>query len=270
MSNQTSKCLCVGSVLFILLITVPPAFSQDFLSADQQGSTSADKLFERTVVAGDSNAEGKWSGKANAGLVVSTGNAKNSNLNLGLNVNYDKQRWRHAIAASTYFAENNGAQTAERYALSHKVDYSTSANGFVFNFLSYDSDEFATIDSRIADVVGYGRNLISTDKHNLEAEVGVGYRQTKFTGNVPDSEEAVGHLGLNYSGKLTPTTTLTENVLVQGGSDNVFTESITGLNLKMTEKLSLGLSYTIRNNSDAPAGIEKTDTVTSINLIAGF
>lgn len=267
------------SMVFLAFIASAPVQLQagqdasggDFLSADQQGSASADKLFgnDAAVENGQHLADG-WSGQASAGLVASTGNAENSSVTVGVNAKYIQQPWRHTIAANVYFAENEGEQTAERYALSHKLGYKLSDKSYAFNFLSYDADEFANIDSRIANVIGYGRNLIATEKHTLDAELGLGFRQTQFTDGEPDSEETVGHFGLNYSGQLTETTSLTENLLVQGGSDNLYTQSVTALNVAMTEKLSLSLNYTINNNSDVPDGFEKTDTVTSINLVADF
>lgn len=239
----------------------------DFLSADAQGGVSAGKLF--TDGTGEKAPEG-WSGQASAGLVASTGNAENSSITVGLDAKYTKQPWRHTITANIYFAENEGERSAERYALGHKLDYHLNDKSYVFNFLSYDSDKFANIDSRVADVVGYGRNLVANEKHQLDAELGLGLRQTKFTNGDPDTEETVGHLGLHYNGKLTKTTSLSEDLQVQGGSDNIYTQSVTGLNVAMTEKLSLGLNYTVNNNSDVPAGFKKTDTVTSVNLVADF
>lgn len=267
--------LPTGSCFLALLMFTPPTFAQpgndDFLSADPKGSVSADRLFNRKAPPKEGvGPKQGWSGKSSAGLVVSTGNTENNSVNLGLSATYINRPWRHTIAAGTYFAENEGEKAAERYSISHKVNYSMGDRASLFNFLSYDADEFANIDSRIADVVGYGRTLIDTERHSLDAELGVGFRQTQFTNGDPDSEETVGHLGLNYTGRLTDNTTLTENLLVQGGSDNTFTESVTALNVKMTDKLSLNLNYTVRNNSDVPAGREKTDTVTSINLVSSF
>lgn len=243
--------------------------SGDFLSADPDAGSSAARFFSREETK-EGEKEAVWFGQAHAGLSVSTGNAENNNITAGINAKYIKRPWRHTIAADIYFAENEGKKTAEYYSLSHKLDYKLNDKTYIFNFLSYDADEFAEIDSRIADVVGLGRLLISTDKHSLEAELGLGYRQTKFTTNIEDEKETVGHLGLIYFGKLTDTTTLSENLMVQGGSDNIFTESTTALSVEMTERLSLSLNYTIRNNNDTPAGIEKTDTVTSVNIVASF
>ncbi|CAA6828368.1 MAG: Unknown protein [uncultured Thiotrichaceae bacterium] len=273
---HTNKTILSTSSLFLALLTLTtaalaedqqPPSGGDFLSADEQGSASTKKLFGNEA---DLKSKEGWSGQASAGLVTSTGNAENNNITAGINATYMKRRWRHTFAGNVYFAESEGERTAEHYALSHKARYSLSQKSYLFNFISYDADEFADIDFRIADVLGYGHTLIDTDKHYLEAELGLGFRQTQFISDDPDSDETVGNLGLHYIGKLTDTTKLTEDLLILGGDENVFTESVTALNVKMTEKLSLSLNYTIRNNSDVPDGIEKTDTITSVNLVADF
>jgi putative salt-induced outer membrane protein len=35
----------------------------------------------------------------------------------------------------------------------------------------------------------------------------------------------------------------------------------------MTDVLALAVGYSVRHNSDAPAGFEETDTLTTINLV---
>ena len=36
---------------------------------------------------------------------------------------------------------------------------------------------------------------------------------------------------------------------------------------KMTSVLALALGYSVRHNTDPPAGFEKTDTLTTVNLV---
>ncbi len=246
----------------------PAATSDDFLSADKKGGASADKLF--TDKSKDPKAKQGWSGQAQVGLVSSTGNADNNSTTAGVTAVYNKRRLKHTLTGDIYFAENKGERTAERFALGHKLDYAINSKSYVFNFLTYDQDKFANIDSRIADVIGYGRKLIESEKHSLIGEIGLGARQTEHIDETPDSNEAVGHFGLHYKGQLTDTTTLTEDLTIQSGKDNTFSESVTALQVAMTEKLSLSLNYSVRNNTEVPTGFEKTDTVTSINLVGKF
>lgn len=204
--HETLTPIC--SIIFVLVLSTSPALAQsaggkapsssDFLSADKKGSASADRMFGRQAPPKDGFKEG-WSGKGSSGLVSSTGNAENTSINLGLSATLRKRPWRHTINSKIYFAENDGERTAERYVIIHKVNYSMGDRGYIFNFLSYDADGFANIDSHIADVIGYGRTLIDNEKHNLEAELGLGFRQTHFTSDAPDADETVGHIGLNYT-----------------------------------------------------------------------
>lgn len=239
-----------------------------FLSTDAEGSKSAASLFSGSMPNPD--AEPRWSGSARAGIVSSSGNADNQNISAGILAKYNKKRWLHELGADLYFAENEDEKTAERYKLSYKLKYGINARSYAFNFASYEADKFSNLDMRISNVLGYGRQVLKKEKHTLDTEVGLGARNTEFVNNRADLDEAVAHLALHYKGKLTKTTTLTEDFTIQSGDDNTFTESVTALQVAMTERLSLSLNYTVRNNTDVSAGFEKTDTITSINLVSSF
>jgi putative salt-induced outer membrane protein YdiY len=93
---------------------------------------------------------------------------------------------------------------------------------------------------------------------------------TQFTDDTPDSDEPVARGAFNYSLRLTPNTSFRQDLSVMSGSDNTFTESVTALQVSMTDNLALSLSYTILYNSFTPPGIDSMDTFTSVNLVAGF
>ena len=250
-------------------VPVADARDGDFLSADQQGSGAATKLFNNAKIIDPTQKKG-WSGTALAGVVLSTGNTESSSTTAGATVRHVGAKWRHTGTISVYLAENANTSTAERYGVSHKLDYLINPQSYAFNFASVDKDEFANIKHRVADVVGYGRKLISTEKHNLNVELGLGGRKTAYIGSTDNSNETVKHLGIKYAGRLTKNTSLTEDILIQSGNKNTFTESVTALNVAMSQKLSLSVSYTVRNNSEVPGNLKKTDTITSVNLVSNF
>jgi putative salt-induced outer membrane protein len=67
------------------------------------------------------------------------------------------------------------------------------------------------------------------------------------------------------------TTSWTNRLLIETGSNNTFTQWNTGLTVSMTDAFALKLGFELRNNSNIPPGdSEKTDTVTSVNLVYGF
>ena len=93
---------------------------------------------------------------------------------------------------------------------------------------------------------------------------------TQFTDDTPDSDESVVRGAFNYGLRVTDNTIFRQDLSVMAGSDNTFTESITSLQVSMTDNLALSLSYTVLNSSFTPHGIDSTDTFTSVNLVAGF
>ena len=76
--------------------------------------------------------------------------------------------------------------------------------------------------------------------------------------------------GLDYLLHISETSEFEQKLLTEIGSENTYTESVTALRAKVVGNLALVLSYTIKNNSDVPPGIEKTDTFTAISLEYAF
>ncbi len=58
--------------------------------------------------------------------------------------------------------------------------------------------------------------------------------------------------------------------MVEVGDKNHYTESTSAIKAKIRGSLALVASYVIKNNSDVPVGIEKTDRYTAISLEYGF
>jgi putative salt-induced outer membrane protein len=54
---------------------------------------------------------------------------------------------------------------------------------------------------------------------------------------------------------------------VEAGSNNTFVQNDLALQVKMTDVLALAVGYSVRHNTDPPLGFEKTDTLTTINLV---
>ena len=122
----------------------------------------------------------EWTGDAELGLSISGGNTENTTANAKLDIDSARNSWRHNIFADAYYAEDDDAKTAERYAVGYKPRYFMTDKDYVFAILRYDQDKFAFIDSRTTEVVGYGRQFISTPKHYLDGEIGLGARQTEY------------------------------------------------------------------------------------------
>jgi putative salt-induced outer membrane protein len=247
----------------------PVISGSDTLSADQSGSEAATKLFTIHKLP-DPDAPPNWEGQAQAGISSSTGNSESSNINASALVSYTSFPWRHYFSADINFAENDGDSTTERYAAAYKSEYFLSPRTFAFGFLSYDRDQFADIDSRYSVAIGLGHAILNSERNILLFDIGGGYRQTNYVGTTEDSGEAVGQIALYYSGRITNNTNFNQNLMTLIGSKNTYVESVTSLQVSMTDTLALSLNYTVMYNSFTPPDIESTDTFTSVSLVAAF
>jgi putative salt-induced outer membrane protein len=143
---------------------------------------------------------------------------------------------------------------------------------FWYGGARYEEDEFSGFEHQGVISTGVGRKFIDNDTTKLAGQVGVGYkfyREVDQIG-VPDGEkgiEVAGVSSLDFSHQLTSTTAVFNRFSGEFASDNNFLQNELGLSVKMTDRLALALAYAVRHNTDPPAGFEKTDTLSTINLV---
>ena len=135
----------------------------------------------------------------------------------------------------------------------------------IIGLIAWNQDKFSGYDQQIREVVGYGKRLIDTDVHKLNGEIGGGARQADLRDGA-SQDEAIIRLSGDYLWNISETAEFTQTLSIESGSDNTFTEAVTKLTAQIRGNFSVILSYTIRNNSDVPVGIEKTDTFTAVAL----
>jgi putative salt-induced outer membrane protein len=117
--------------------------------------------------------------------------------------------------------------------------------------------------------VGYGRRLIDNKVHKLNAEIGVGARQSELQ-DTTEENETIFRGGLYYKWKLTDTATFRQDLTTESGSTNTYSESVTAISAKLLGDLALVASYTIKHNSDVPPLTEKSDKYTALSLEYSF
>ncbi|MEM7082859.1 MAG: DUF481 domain-containing protein [Pseudomonadota bacterium] len=213
--------------------------------------------------------DGPWTAKAGLGYLATTGNSESTSVNGTLDVGYAVGRWTHELALLALGAESNGESTAERYSLGYKAKWDIRDFDYWFGGINYDKDKISSVEQSLSETLGYGRRLVKNERHELNAEIGVGHRQQDFIDGTDDSS-AIVRLAGDYLFNISDTSTFTQTLAVEIGGDNTNTIAVSELNTKIRDALSLVLGFTVNNNSDVPAGFDKTDTFTSINLEYAF
>lgn len=210
-----------------------------------------------------------WAGKATMGYLATSGNTENSTLNTGFEIGYTAGKWVHIATAAAINASENNVTTAEAYDLGWKSERNLTDTDFLFGRLSWRKDRFGGFDTQFSQSVGYGRRLIKTDKHQLNAEIGAGARQSEAQDGT-EQDETIVRGGLYYRWQFSETAEFRQDVTVESGSDNTYVESVTAVSAKLLGDLALVASYTIKQNSDVPPLTEKRDTYTALSLEYAF
>ena len=217
------------------------------------------------LAAEDEEPASPWDGKATLGYLATSGNTDNSNLNSGFEVGYTVDSWRHRMIAKAVNATEDQETTAEAYEWGWKSEYNFSEHNYMFGRLSWRKDRFSGYDQQFSQTAGYGRRLIDGDKHQLNAEVGAGARQSELSDGTTE-DEIIFRGGVDYKWQISDNAEFRQDFVVESGGENTYLESVTALSAKVIGGIALVASYTIKNNSEVPVGTEKTDTFTALSL----
>ncbi len=213
--------------------------------------------------------EGPWSGRATLGYLATSGNTENSTLNSGFELGYKIGKWQHIATLKAINSSEEDTTTAEAYEAGLKSERNLTDKDFLFGKLDWRKDRFSGFDTQFSQVVGYGRRLIKTDRHTLNAEIGAGARQSERQDGT-EEDEAVFNGGLYYNWAFSETAAFSQDLTTEVGADNTYSESITKVSAQLLGNFALVASYTIKHNSDVPAGTEKKDNYTALSLEYAF
>lgn len=211
----------------------------------------------------------QWSGEAEAGINISTGNTEEEHADAKVRLDHEKGKWHNTLKLKAYGSKENGVRTGEDYRSEFKSRYALTEKDYVFGDLEYVNDRFGGFESRLSETVGYGRKLYDTEKFKLDAEAGIGARQTSYT-NGTDENTLLQTLGANAEWEITEGIDFREELKMSFGEDTTVTESETSLKTTLYKNLYLKFGVDVEHVSDVPPGTENTDVVTTLNVGYSF
>lgn len=219
--------------------------------------------------AGAGEDAGPWSGKVVFGFLSTDGNTENTSSNAGFEVGYTSGKWAHVLDGLAVNSAQEDETTAEAYQLGWKTEYNFSPRDYAFGRLNWRKDRFSGYEQQLSETVGYGRRLIDTGAHVLNAEVGLGARQLDLPDGTSE-DDVILRGGLDYTWTFSETAKFTQDLIIESGDTNTYIESISALTAQLIGDIALVASYTIKNNSDVLPGLEETDTFTALSLEYAF
>lgn len=236
-----------------------------------------------------------WTGNGELGLALARGNADSDTVNAKLELKKEDERWLYQVDAAALRAsgevdvlEADGTvgrdkvTNASRWQVGGKVGYKYTERMYFVGAARYDNDDFAPYDWQAILSLGVGYKFIDDERTKFSGEVGPGWRriqpidvlvETPPPARIVEQDaesDAVLRGTLSYEHKLTETTTLVDSFLLEAGSDNTFIQNDLGVQVQMNERLALKAGLQVRHNTEAPSGVDKTDTLLTTNIVVGF
>lgn len=207
-----------------------------------------------------------WEGEANLSYIDRAGNTNSTNADFRGQAIRNGIDWRNTykLEASNEYAEEE--RTAEKYFASGKADYKIDDKSYLFALLEYTNDNFSGFEYESSAVFGYGRDFLRTEKHDLSADAGLGYRRSELEDTGDIEEEAVLRLGLVYEWRINENTTFDEEFSTEIGEERTVTKSFTRLKVKINSSLFATLAYEIEHNTEVPPDTKNSDRKTLVGL----
>ena len=218
-----------------------------------------------------------WAGEAELGVLVTSGNSEETNINGRFGLAHEVARWRNLFELRTLYSEADDETTAERYSASAETNLKFNDRQYLFLRGAYDDQRFSGYDFQSSMTTGYGNRVWESGERSfLDLSVGGGYRFNKLKepdeDGSRDEEEAIARLAAQFDYAFSDNALFRQKLSSEIGLDenNVITQSETSLQATVVDNLSMKVAFRVKNVSDAPPDNENTDTETSLSLLYGF
>lgn len=221
----------------------------------------------------------RWNGNGELGGFRSTGNSTNTGLTAGLQLTRTGIDWTHKLRARADYQRTNGFTSREQYFASYEPNIEINDRLYGYGLAQFEHDRFQGFDGRYSVSGGLGYKFIESEDLNLSAKAGPAYRYTDLSAGGSESRLAA-LVGVDFGWSITDRLKLTQQtsaVADGGGQATLFIDgqstsinAITGLEAKVSDKLSMRASYQVDYDSEPPAGAVTTDTQTRVSLVYGF
>ena len=211
-----------------------------------------------------------WSGRGEAGIVLSQGNAQSSTVSLKLDVAKRRAQWQHSLQVAALRATAKGTENTAHFVAAGQSDLQIRRHAFWFGGLRYESDRFSGFHYQESASTGAGFRFRDTELLKLSAQVGAGYRRLSDRSTDFVFTDTVAVAGLDYEQKLGRNTHLVNRAHAESGRYNTLASNYTGVEVQMNDKLGLSAGYDLRHNSEPPPGLKPDDAVSTVHLVYAF
>lgn len=229
----------------------------------------------------------RWKGDGELGVAATRGSARSESMNARLTLGYEGDTWRSSGYLTTLRAKGEVVVdpdapsaplpaykdyqlTANRYEAGATTNYKLTPRLYAFGALRYENDDFSPHDYQTTASGGIGYYFLSDKRTVFFGEVGSGYRRAREVDARDVIQSAILRGLLDFKVSLTDNTELFDRLLIETGSNNTFAQNDLGVSIVMNERFAIKAVVQHRHNTEVLAGIRKTDSLTTLNLVYTF
>ena len=134
-----------------------------------------------------------WNRNVAIGFSGSSGNSSEANVNAGLKIHRDTERYRGIFDSGFFYGSKDSVAATQRFFAGYKHDFLIKdSRWFFFGSGQYDYDLFQSWLHRVSGNGGVGYDIIEHEKFDLRGNLGVGVARTWGTDQDTKPEGVVG------------------------------------------------------------------------------
>ena len=212
-------------------------------------------------------ASADWSPTAELGVVNTTGNSDTTSANGKFALKGTDELWTHEYFLAALRAESDDQLTANRLELGGKTARRLGERQYLGFAARHERDDFSAYEHQSTLALNYGAWLVKEEGRRFQLEGGPGVRHARLADGGGSETDGLLRGYADYQHQITESTRFFNTLLVEATPDNTFAQNDIGIAVSINKTLALKAAFQARHNTEAPDGLERTDTLTSVNIV---
>ena len=214
-----------------------------------------------------------WSGGANLGFALTSGNSDTTNLAIGVNLTRETLTDKTKIYAASVYSRDSTSGEARTVANTIRAgvryDRDFNRNWFGYGFMDFEHNGLQDLTLRLVPGGGLGYHAIRSERTKLDLLGGLAWNREYFKGDFNDRSSAEAQAGQTLDHRFSPRLSFSEQLfffpnLTRGGEYRINFDS--GLVADITRRIGWQVTLSDRYLSNPPPGLEKNDLLLSTGL----
>ena len=220
-------------------------------------------------VAQSASANG-WNGEFSVGGTFATGNTQRKSSDADMRLNHREGRLEDRFHLGGTMAWETGNTVAQRVAASAQGRFDWKPRTYTYGLAEFTDDRFSGFRYEAAVSAGIGYRLIDAPRTSLTVDIGPGYRWSEVREAGDTEREVFARLGSTFRHDLSGNARVTNEAVLSYDEVRTRIEDTVAVTSKLIGSLAGRASFNVRFNSDPPANIKATDTLTKLSIVYEF